>query len=45
MKLLILEDMVYYLDRYLIPDNIEVIATSKIDDELDDSNTTKDIYD
>ena len=45
MKLLILEDMVQYLDKSLIPDNIEVITTSKIEDELEHLNTKLEIYD
>jgi len=44
MKLLILEDMVQYLDRSLIPDNIEIITTSKIEDELEHLNTKEEIY-
>ena len=45
MKLLILEDMVQYLDKSLIPENIEVITTSKIEDELEHLNTKQEIYD
>ena len=45
MKLLILEDMVQYLDKSLIPDNIEIITTSKIEDELEHLNTKQEIYD
>ena len=45
MKLLILEDMVQYLDKSLIPDNIEIITTSKIEDELEHLNTKLEIYD
>ena len=44
MKLLILEDMVQYLDKSLIPDNIEIITTSKIEDELEHLNTKLEIY-
>ena len=44
MNLLILEDMVQYLDMSLIPDNIEVITTSKIEDEMEHLTTTYEIY-
>ena len=44
MKLLILEDMVQYLDLSLIPDNIEVITTNRIDDEFEHLTTTDEIY-
>ena len=44
MKLLILEDMVQYLDCSVIPENIEVITTDKIEDELEHLNTTKENY-
>ena len=43
-KLLILEDMVQYLDCSVIPENIEVITTDKIEDELEHLNTTKENY-
>ena len=44
MKLLILEDMVQYLDKSLIPENIEVITTSKIEDEIEHLTTTAEMY-
>jgi len=36
--------MTQYLDMSLIPDNIEVITTSKIEDELEHLTTTDEIY-